>query len=520
MILGFSIAPLVMVILIIVGIAKVNSIEERLSTINDKNSVKQRFAINFRGSVHDRAISLRDVVLNSEEKDVQNSIDEIKELSGRYTQSATLLDEIFSKTETTQEEKKLLEDIKEIEKKTLPLIEQTAELKLKGEQAEALQTLMVEAKPAFILWLKRINAFIDYQEQLNKVEAQHARGISSSFQQDMILLMLFSLLATSMAAYLIIRSIIRPLSAISQDIDHSSANISEVADSISRLSTSLSEGVNEQSSAIEQITSSVEEMNSVVQKNTEYSKGAAQMASEGKLSAENGEIAVRKMIEAIGEINQSNQRIMEKIDESNDQISDIVNVIAEIGKKTNVINDIVFQTKLLSFNASVEAARAGEQGKGFAVVAEEIGNLAQMSGKAAKEISEMLMTSSLKVENIVKDTDSQVTFLINEGKAKLETGNDVAKKCSEVLEEIVSKVSAVTLMANEISTSTKEQSIGFEQIAKNIMSMDQIIKNNSQLAKETNQTLESLNSESSEMRKSYESLFKMIKGVNSQKNTV
>lgn len=512
LILGFSIAPLIMVILIVVGIIKVNSIEGSLSTINDKNSVKQRFAINFRGSVHDRAISLRDVVLNSDKNDIQVSIDEIKKLSKFYDESAISLNEVFSTTETTQEEKKLLEVIKDIEKKTLPLIEQTIGLKLKGEETQAHRSLMVEAKPEFILWLKSINAFIDFQEQLNRVEAQKSRGISSSFQSDMILLMLLSLLATSGAAYFIIRSIVKPLADISQDIDHSSTNISAVANNISRLSTSLSDGVSEQSSAIEQISSSVEELNSVVQKNAEYSQSAAQIASESKLSAENGELAVKEMIEAIGEINQSNQSIMTKIDESNNQISEIVNVIAEIGKKTNVINDIVFQTKLLSFNASVEAARAGEQGKGFAVVAQEIGNLAQMSGSAAKEISEMLTASSLKVEKIVKDTDSQVTFLINEGKAKLESGNRVAKKCSEVLGEIVSKVSSVTVMANEISTSTKEQSIGFDQITKNVASMDQIIRNNSQLAKETNQTLDSLNTEADEMRKAYGNLFTMIKG--------
>ena len=58
----------------------------------------------------------------------------------------------------------------------------------------------------------------------------------------------------------------------------------------------------------------------------------------------------------------------------------------QIKDKVNIINDIVFQTKLLSFNASVEAARAGENGKGFAVVAEEVGNLASVSGKAANEI--------------------------------------------------------------------------------------------------------------------------------------
>lgn len=68
---------------------------------------------------------------------------------------------------------------------------------------------------------------------------------------------------------------------------------------------------------------------------------------------------------AIGEISESNNRILQQVEDSNQKITDIVKVINEIGTKTKVINDIVFQTKLLSFNASVEAARAGEHGKGL-----------------------------------------------------------------------------------------------------------------------------------------------------------
>ena len=65
-------------------------------------------------------------------------------------------------------------------------------------------------------------------------------------------------------------------------------------------------------------------------------------------------------------------------------------IIQEIEDKTKAIDEIVFQTKLLSFNASVEAERAGEHGRGFSVVAQEVGNLAQLSGKSAAEINEIL----------------------------------------------------------------------------------------------------------------------------------
>ena len=510
LILGFAIAPVIMIFLIIIGISRVNSIEKSLSTINNVNSVKQRYAINFRGSVHDRAISLRDVVLYSDPQKIETSIQEIEKLAQFYSESAGPLDKIFESGQVTSEELQLLKDIKEIEQKTLPLVVNTIQVKKSGQDAEALKLLMEEAKPAFITWLARINKFIDYQEKLNGVEAKSATGIASGFQKLMILLTGLSLSLAFVIGFFTIRSIVKPLENVASEIDQSSTQISSVSEVISGSSRSLADGASHQASSIEQISSAIEQMNSMVEKNADNSQSAAKIASESKTSAENGEKVVRGMIDAIDEINVSNQTIMDQINESNRQISEIVTVIAEIGNKTKVINDIVFQTKLLSFNASVEAARAGEHGKGFAVVAEEVGNLAQLSGNAAKEISDMLSSSSQKVESIVKDTNSKVTVLINEGKSKVETGTRIAHQCAEVLSGIVHQVTKVNGMANEISIASKEQTDGFRTIAQNITQMDQITQKNAGLASETANTLESLNAQSNEMRKAYSELSKLI----------
>jgi methyl-accepting chemotaxis protein len=104
------------------------------------------------------------------------------------------------------------------------------------------------------------------------------------------------------------------------------------------------------------------------------------------------------MATAFKEIAISNQEFFEEINASNEELRIIINIISDISEKTKVINDIVFQTRLLSFNASVEAARAGEHGKGFAVVAEEIGKLASVSGNSAKEINDILGHATTQVE--------------------------------------------------------------------------------------------------------------------------
>src|SRR5690606_1064272 len=88
---------------------------------------------------------------------------------------------------------------------------------------------------------------------------------------------------------------------------------------------------------------------------------------------------------AFDEIKDGSHEMVEQMNENARQIDEIGALIRRIEEKTSMINDIVFQTKLLAFNASVEAARAGEAGKGFAVVAEEVGSLAAKSGASAKE---------------------------------------------------------------------------------------------------------------------------------------
>jgi methyl-accepting chemotaxis protein len=510
LILGFSIAPIVIIALIFISISRVNSIEQSLTTINNFNSVKQRFAINFRGSVHDRAISLRDVVLNSDKAEIDKALKEIETLSANYKESAIPLDKIFSSTKSSEEELQLLSEIKSIEEKTLPLIEKTIKAKQNGLNEDAHKYLMLEAKPAFIIWLKQINKFIDFQEKLNATEAKAASDIANGFQKLMIMLTFLSLVIVSVVGFIIINSIIKPLFAVSGELDNSSKQMKQVSEIISISSKSLADGSSNQAASLNEISAAIEQMNTAVLKNAENSNNAARISSESKLSAENGERVVNDMIKAIDEIDVSNQTIMDQINESNKQITDIIKVIEEIGDKTKVINDIVFQTKLLSFNASVEAARAGEQGKGFAVVAEEVGKLAQLSGNAAKEISDMLTISSNKVAGIVNETQSKVSVLIKSGKGKVEAGTSIAKHCSEVLNEIVTKVHTVTEMAQEISVASKEQKEGFILITKNVSEMDKVTQGNTTLAMQTAETLESLNLQSIEIRKASSELSLMV----------
>jgi methyl-accepting chemotaxis protein len=265
---------------------------------------------------------------------------------------------------------------------------------------------------------------------------------------------------------------------------------------IASSSNELSEASARQASALQQTVAAIDEINAMVNKNAETAKLSADVSNASEASAITGKNTVQGMVQAISHISDANTAMMNEINHSNEEISEIVKVIAEIGNKTKVINDIVFQTKLLSFNASVEAARAGEHGKGFAVVAEEVGNLAQMSGNAAKEISSMLDSSIQKVERIVEQSKTKVSSLMQTGKETVDSGIRTAQDCGRVLDDILANVTRVNQMVVEISTASQEQAMGVQEVTKAMNQLDQVTQQNLGTAQQSSTSAEHLNGRS------------------------
>jgi methyl-accepting chemotaxis protein len=193
---------------------KLRQVDGTLTTINDVNSVKQRYAINFRGSVHDRAIALRDVVLLEDGADLARTLRQIDELAAKYEDSAAPLDAVMAKgAGASDEEQAILDGIKAVETAALPVIEQVIARRQAGDVAGAESLLMTKARPMFVEWLARINQFIDLQEAKNKALTTAARNVTANFQ---VTLMLLSAAAVAIGAGLAAWSMasIRPLSKL------------------------------------------------------------------------------------------------------------------------------------------------------------------------------------------------------------------------------------------------------------------------------------------------------------------
>ncbi len=286
-----------------------------------------------------------------------------------------------------------------------------------------------------------------------------------------------------------------PIQKIADILRKNASKVKEVATMIDTGSVQLSSNTTQQASSIEQISASLEETNVMVENNATSSKLVMDLANDTHNEATNGKEVMTDLRTSIDEIMKSTQ-----------SIEQLKSVIEEIGEKTKVIDEIVFQTKLLSFNASVEAERAGEHGRGFAVVAQEVGNLASMSGKAAMEIAA-----------IVKDSINKAGVVVTDNKEKVERGNQLSIKTSELLESIEKKTDEVRTQSEQISKASEEQALGIKQINTAINQIDDVTQLVSKNAGEFAETGKEMNLQAEDLNRSVIQLLEIIKGEGSQR---
>jgi methyl-accepting chemotaxis protein len=356
------------------------------------------------------------------------------------------------------------------------------------------------------------NSLMKFHEDSADQRNLSAKNISRAGIQSLIVIFLIGAVASIVFAYFFVKSLVTLLTKVSTRLLESGELVSRGATQISSTAQELSQATTEQSASLQETAASIEEMASTIHKSAENAKLTNNYAINSKTSALEGQKIVNEMIHAVSEIESSNQKIFITVEESNKKMEEVARVIEEIGLKTKVIDDIVFQTKLLSFNASVEAARAGEQGKGFAVVAEEVGNLAEMSGRSAKEISEMLSASIIKVEEMVKSNKSSIGQLMSETKRKVDEGSAVARRCGEILEAIVTTVDDVNRLSDEISVATEEQSKGIQEISKATGMLESVTQQNSTASHQSANSAESLSRQANLLNNIVEELNVVIQG--------
>ncbi|WP_292103470.1 methyl-accepting chemotaxis protein [Brevundimonas sp.] len=239
-------------------------------------------------------------------------------------------------------------------------------------------------------------------------------------------------------------------------IRSNAGTIQSGANEISSAAEDLSSRTERQAAALEETAAALDQITATVQKTAENARATDTVVGATRAQAETGGEVVRRAIEAMVEIEQSS-----------DQIGEIL----------GVIDEIAFQTNLLALNAGVEAARAGDAGRGFAVVASEVRALAQRSAESARQIKALISTSGAQVKN----------------------GVGLVRQTGEALTGIADGVHTVTTLMTEIRASTQEQAVGLGEVNSAINAMDQVTQQNAAMVEESTAASVSLSRDASEM---------------------
>ncbi len=232
-----------------------------------------------------------------------------------------------------------------------------------------------------------------------------------------------------------LRAMVAKLAEVTSQVRSAASTVASAAGQVMASAQSMSSGTSEQAASMEETTSSLEEMTASITANAENSRQMDHIAARGARDAELAGEAVLQTVEQM-------QTIAEKI---------------------SIIQEIAYQTNLLSLNAAIEAARAGEHGKGFAVVAAEVRRLAERSQVAAKEISALTATS-------VK----------------------IAERSGQLLSELVPAIRKTAELVQEVTATSAEQAAGVTQINNAVAQVDQVTQRNAAAAEELSATSEEM----------------------------
>ena len=253
-------------------------------------------------------------------------------------------------------------------------------------------------------------------------------------------------------------------------------------------SEKLKKEIHNEHSSIEASSSAVVEISSMSEKTAESAKNLELNSKNLEQTIDHAETHIKHLTEVLQVIKNDSDSLKKVVFSSLNQLNQIQDEMSQIQSKTKLINEIVFQTKLLSFNASVEAARAGEAGKGFSVVASEIEKLSKNSGSASQEIEVILSQSQTNAANIVKSISQSLEKATSEIATNLE---EALNKNNDVVTNFSNQKSLVSknlILSEEILNATQEQSVGVKQISNSLNLLMSSSKNISQVSELTYST--------------------------------
>ncbi|HKY23231.1 MAG TPA: methyl-accepting chemotaxis protein [Vicinamibacterales bacterium] len=344
--------------------------------------------------------------------------------------------------------------------------------------AKALSANLVEAKAihARVTALSDAASFAEAQQEIADKSApvlataqEAAAGLAKRHQQIMtnarqeaansyriglgtMIAVGFAALIFSGVGVLIVGKINGGLRVVCQELREGGQLVVDASSQMAASAQSVSQGASQQAASLEETSAAMEEMAVMIRRNADSSQQAAVVVADATKVVADANAALAEMVHSMTTIKDSSSRV---------------------SKIIRTIDEIAFQTNILALNAAVEAARAGEAGMGFAVVADEVRNLAQRSAQAAK------------------DTEA----LIDEAIASSGDGSKRVEQVAEAFGAITANVTQIKGLVDEVSTASKQQALGIDQVTQAIRQMERVTQTSAATAEQSAAACEQLNAQ-------------------------
>ncbi|KAB8040859.1 hypothetical protein GCL60_02720 [Silvanigrella paludirubra] len=315
-----------------------------------------------------------------------------------------------------------------------------------------------------------------------------AKEISQVRKENLLWLAFAMLIAIIISLWVGMQQLLKvviPVKNVISSLKDQTNDLMKTSEELSNTSQNLNSAGQTQSSSIHETAAAMTQMNEMISKTADSASQSSSLSSDTKKMIEQSLLSLQSLNMAMNSIIQSQDSLKKTIAMNLEKMQEVGMIINQISDKTKVINDIVFQTKLLSFNASVEAARAGDAGKGFAVVAEEVGNLAQMSGGASIEISSIVSNSNQRVDELIQSFKDNFTIAIEQVSKSVEIGLKNCQSSLDTLSKVVDMATRSSEMAETISAANSEQSKGSLEATNALRLMEQTSQKMNEIVSQT-----------------------------------
>ncbi|TPG84527.1 methyl-accepting chemotaxis protein [Pseudomonas caspiana] len=490
-VIGFAIAPLALMGMAFYALHDLATLKEQAVVIVKQDWPKIDPIMVIATGVRDNARNTRDLLIEKDNQQVQQSIDATKK---RITQALETLEPLFY----LPEGKTAYAALKKNREAYVAAFTQVQVLIRQGAFDDAMAQLKQKVVPAEHEVYGSLDQLMALQGKIFADREQSAQALYSDARRNMLGLFLFCVALVIAAAVIVTRSVTRPLGGEPDDaarflsqiaqgdltiqvpvnssaggsvmmnmhhmqqslnamVRHIAMSVDQVASSseeLSAVSSQTSSNLQLQGLEIEQAATAVNQMTAAVDEVARNAVSTSEASRQSEQTAQRGREQVQETVVSIG-------ALADGVTDTSQRIEQLAGRVQDISKVLDVIRSIAEQTNLLALNAAIEAARAGDAGRGFAVVADEVRALAHRTQESTQEIEQM-------IGNIRLDTGHAVTAMQSSSNLVRAT-LEVAQRSGDALDEITRSISQINERNMMIASATEEQALVAREVDRNLM---------------------------------------------------